>query len=145
MPTLKFFFLMIILLSSMQLQAKQIKNRENPSEKECDFAVFKPRRGSDLLNSNQVIERVPPEYPELARKAHIKGTVIVKILVDQSGNVIRACGLKGHPLLRSAAVTAALKWKFKEWCSFCSQETFIEGIIVFSFNADASTSGVERK
>jgi TonB family protein len=145
MPMLKFFFLTIILLSNMQLQARQIKDKENPSKKECDFAVFKPRRGSDLLNSNQVIERVPPEYPELARKAHIKGTVIVKILVDQSGNVIRACGLKGHPLLRSAAVAAALKWKYKEWSSLYSRKTFVESVIVFSFNADASTSEVERK
>src|SRR5205085_7113825 len=101
----------------MQLQATQPKDKENLSKKECDFTIYKPRKASDFPGPNQIIERVDPEYPELARKAHIKGTVSVKILVDRGGNVIQACGLKGHPLLRSAAVAAALRWKFKEWCS----------------------------
>jgi TonB family protein len=140
MPIVKFFFLAIILLSNIQLQTAQTKDKANSSEKECDFTVYKPRRVSDFPNPNAVIEKVVPEYPELARKAHIKGTVTVKILVDRGGNVIEACAIQGHPLLRKAAVTAALKWKFKTWCSLCPQETFVESIIDFRFNTDETTN-----
>ena len=48
-----------------------------------------------------------PTYPPAARAVKAGGTVVVKVLVDESGNVMTADAVSGHPLLRSAAEQAA--------------------------------------
>ena len=54
-----------------------------------------------------------PQYPEMARRAQIEGTVIVKVLVGPDGNVKDAQVLQGvNPLLNKAALAAARKCKF---------------------------------
>lgn len=58
-------------------------------------------------------ERPLPRYPPLARAAQVQSTVIVEMLVSKTGDVICARSLSGHPLLRTAAITAVLKWKFE--------------------------------
>ena len=58
-------------------------------------------------------ERPLPPYPPIAKAARAESTVIVEILVSKAGDVICARSLSGHPLLRAAAIAAALKWKFE--------------------------------
>jgi len=54
-----------------------------------------------------------PDYPEMARRAQIEGTVIVKVLVGPDGSVKDAQVLQGvNPLLNNAALAAARKCKF---------------------------------
>jgi len=54
-----------------------------------------------------------PHYPEMARRAQIEGTVIVKVLVGPDGNVKDAQVIQGvNPLLNNAALAAARKCKF---------------------------------
>ncbi|RMG45711.1 MAG: energy transducer TonB, partial [Acidobacteria bacterium] len=59
------------------------------------------------------IRRVMPRYPLVARNAHLQGTVDVRIVVDERGNVIEAEVIRGHPLFRKAALQAARQWKFR--------------------------------
>ncbi len=59
------------------------------------------------------IKRVNPVYPELAKKAGIEGTVVVKVLVNTKGDVEKVEVLKSHPLLDESAITAAKQFKFK--------------------------------
>lgn len=59
------------------------------------------------------VKRVEPVYPELARKAQIEGTVVVKVLVNTQGDVEKVEILKSHPLLDDAAIAAARQFKFK--------------------------------
>ena len=59
------------------------------------------------------IKRVNPVYPELAKKAGIEGTVVVKVLVTTKGDVEKVEILKSHPLLDESAVEAAKQFKFK--------------------------------
>jgi protein TonB len=40
------------------------------------------------------------------------GRVVVKVVVDESGNVISASAVSGHPLLQNAAAQAARQAKF---------------------------------
>ena len=58
-------------------------------------------------------ERPLPAYPPIAKAARAQSTVVIEMLVSKAGDVICACSLFGHPLLRGAAVAAALKWKFE--------------------------------
>ncbi len=59
------------------------------------------------------VSRVQPEYPELARKAGIEGTVYVKILVDKQGMVRDAILLRGVGAgLDEAALEAVRRWVY---------------------------------
>jgi protein TonB len=61
----------------------------------------------------QVKTRARAEYPEMARRAQIEGTVIVKVLVGPDGLVKDAQILQGvNPILDKQALIAARKWTF---------------------------------
>ena len=54
-----------------------------------------------------------PAYPDHARLAEIKGTVVVEALVDETGNVFAADVVQSaHAELDAIAVAAVSKWKF---------------------------------
>jgi TonB family protein len=57
--------------------------------------------------------RVEPIYPELARKMHISGIVKIEVVVGTNGTVKTARIVGGHPVLASAALDAAKKWRFE--------------------------------
>jgi protein TonB len=70
------------------------------------------RVGSSLKAPRQIYS-VQPDYPTLAREAHIWGTVVVNAVIDEQGNVVQAHALSGHPLLIPAALKAVLQWKYE--------------------------------
>jgi protein TonB len=70
------------------------------------------RVGSNLKAPRQILS-VQPEYPELARQAHVWGDVVVDAVIDERGNVVRAHAVSGHPLLIPAALQAVLQWKYQ--------------------------------
>jgi len=58
---------------------------------------------------------VHPEYPEIARKAGVEGKVVLKIVVDELGNVISAEIVIEEPvgIFGQAAIEAVMQYKFK--------------------------------
>ncbi len=52
-------------------------------------------------------------YPDIAKKAGIEGKVLVKALIDESGNVTKVAIISGEEIFRDAAVTALQQVKFK--------------------------------
>jgi protein TonB len=62
--------------------------------------------------NGKAISKPQPVYPPIARAAHASGTVYVQITVDESGRVISAKAVSGHPLLQQAAVEAAYEARF---------------------------------
>ncbi|WP_263365687.1 energy transducer TonB [Edaphobacter bradus] len=60
-----------------------------------------------------VVTRVPPVYPELARRMHIGGTVVLHLTVQPDGSVSEAKVESGHALLGPAAQDAVKRWKFE--------------------------------
>lgn len=57
--------------------------------------------------------KVQPTYPVLARRMNIAGTVKVEVVVSPNGLVKDARVVGGHPVLASAALDAAKKWRFE--------------------------------
>ncbi len=57
--------------------------------------------------------RVQPVYPDLARKMSIGGTVKVEVVVLPNGTVKTARVVGGHPVLATAALDAAKRWRFE--------------------------------
>jgi TonB family protein len=61
----------------------------------------------------RAIEKVAPVYPELARRAHIRGVVKLEVVVRPNGSVKSANALGGSPALIQSAIDAVRKWKFE--------------------------------
>ncbi len=62
----------------------------------------------------QLIKRVLPEYPELARKAGLEGKVIVEFIVGKDGRVKSARVLKSdNEIFNQAALNAVKQYVFK--------------------------------
>ena len=57
--------------------------------------------------------KVQPFYPDLARKMNITGTVKIEVVVAPNGTVKDARVVGGHPVLATAALDAAKKWRFE--------------------------------
>lgn len=64
-------------------------------------------------NGRKIKTKVEPEYPELARKNNISGSVRLELLVTTDGKVKNIKVLGGNPVLVQAAVAAVTKWKYE--------------------------------
>jgi len=71
--------------------------------------------------------KVQPEYPALARRMNLSGTVKIEVVVAPNGSVKDARVVGGHPVLANAALDAAKKWRFEP------TSTESTGIIDFKF------------
>lgn len=56
---------------------------------------------------------VKPEYPALARKMNLSGSVKIEIVIGTDGKVKRTRVVGGHPLLIGDAERAAKSWVFE--------------------------------
>jgi len=73
-----------------------------------------PLRVGGDVRAPVVIETVEPSYTEEARKARIRGIVIVEAVIGSDGVVKKAHVLKPLPFgLDQAAIDAVKQWKFK--------------------------------
>jgi TonB family protein len=60
-----------------------------------------------------VKSRVPPVYPEIAKRMRITGVVKIQATVDADGKVTDAKAVSGNHVLGAAAEEAVRKWKFE--------------------------------
>ena len=73
------------------------------------LALSLPSRAAD---DRAVKQRVPPVYPEIAKRLKIAGEVKVNATVDADGKVTDAKATSGNGSLTFAAEEAVRKWKF---------------------------------
>ena len=84
-----------------------------------------------VLNGH-AISKPLPSYPLGAKAQGVGGTVVVEILVDEEGKVIKAEALCGHPLIAKAAVEAALKARFTP-TTLSGLPVKVSGVITYNF------------
>lgn len=75
-------------------------------------AVQRIRVAGDVLERN-LVTRIDPVYPPLAKSARIQGSVILDFTVSKEGNVKDISVESGHPLLIQSALEALRKWKYR--------------------------------
>lgn len=73
-----------------------------------------------------------PAYPSVAKAARASGTVNVQVTVDESGNVVEAKAVSGHPLLQAAAIAAARQAKFSPTL-LAGKPVRVTGILTYNF------------
>jgi protein TonB len=84
-----------------------------------------------------LIERVQPDYPPLAVRAQVQGTVILEAIVDREGRVEDVHVLRSIPLLDTAATAAVRRWRYSPLLSNGKPERFVLTVTV-SFNLSTS-------
>lgn len=84
-----------------------------------------------VIESKITYKAIPP-YPELAKRAHVSGSVTVQILLDEQGHVLSAQATNGNPLLRGAAEKAAYQTRFSPTL-LSNQPVKVSGVITFNF------------
>jgi protein TonB len=73
-----------------------------------------------------------PAYSEIAKRAGVQGAVSVQVLVDESGRVVSAKVVSGHPLLIVEAQRAALQARFSP-TKLGDQPVKVSGVITYNF------------
>ena len=81
----------------------------------------------------RLIHNVRPVYPELAKQAHIQGTVRLAALIDETGTVERLKLISGHPFLVKATFDAVKQWVYQP-AMYNGVPVAVVTIIEVSFN-----------
>jgi periplasmic protein TonB len=71
-------------------------------------------RVSQMMEGN-LIYRVQPQYPPLARQARIQGAVVLHAVIDREGKITHLEVLSGHPMLVQAALDAVRQWRYRPY------------------------------
>jgi len=64
-------------------------------------------------NGRKVQTKIPPEYPDIARRMKIGGVVKMQLMVAPNGVVKDIKLVGGHPLLAHAAIDAVRRWHYE--------------------------------
>lgn len=73
----------------------------------------RPLSVTSSIAAANLIYKVTPQYPRLARAAGIQGTVEFSAVIDKQGRIQNLQLLKGHPLLIRAAMEAVMQWRYR--------------------------------
>lgn len=81
-------------------------------------AAVSPRSEFDLSEVDtqpQLVRRINPVYPFVARQKELTGIVVVKFLVAEDGRVTQASVVEANPaqVFEQAALEAVRKWRFE--------------------------------
>jgi TonB family protein len=64
------------------------------------------------VQESRLVNKIEPVYPQLAKRAHVSGSVTLTVDIDEAGNVSKVRVAGGHPLLNDAAIDAVKQWKY---------------------------------
>ena len=108
-----------------------------PSSPSPTASPAQPLKGGPTTISGGVLngkaKSLPtPAYPPAARAVRASGSVSVQILVDETGKVVTASAVSGHPLLRSAAEQAAWQTNF-EPTLLSGRPVKVSGVLTIKF------------
>ena len=62
-----------------------------------------------------LIYKVQPVYPPLARAARVQGTVVLRAMISKNGTIENLQVVSGHPLLVRAAKDAVRQWLYRPY------------------------------
>jgi len=94
-------------------------------------APIKPLVISHLSEAN-LIHRVQPAYPPLARTARIQGTVELRAIISKSGTIEDLAVVGGHPMLVTSAIEAVRQWRYRPYL-LNNEPIEVETVITVNF------------
>jgi len=91
-----------------------------------------PKKISGGVLNGKATSLPKPPYPPAARAVRASGAVNVQVTISESGSVVSASAVSGHPLLRQAAEQAARQARFAP-TTLSGQAVSVTGVIVYNF------------
>lgn len=76
--------------------------------------VARAIRTSSMLEGN-LMRRVEPVYPPLARAARIQGSVVLVAMISKAGTIDNLHAVSGPPMLVPAAINAVSQWRYRPY------------------------------
>jgi len=77
----------------------------------CVVLLISSAKAAD--QERKLVRREEPEYPAIAAKMSLHGTIKLKIWINPDGTVRRLEYVGGHPLLAESALKAVQHWKYE--------------------------------
>ena len=65
------------------------------------------------MEAASLTNKVTPQYPPIAKTAHVSGTVILHAIISKDGSIQELQYVSGPPLLMKAAMDAVKEWRYK--------------------------------
>jgi periplasmic protein TonB len=83
-------------------------------------AVVKPRAPISLnvstgVMAGNLLVKTFPQYPAIAKAAHIQGIVVLQATISKSGSIQNLRVISGPPTLQQAAMDAVRSWRYKPY------------------------------
>jgi protein TonB len=67
------------------------------------------------MSEGDLMRKIVPTYPPLARSARIQGTVVLQAMISKAGTIENLRLLSGHPMLAPAAIEAVRQWRYRPY------------------------------
>jgi protein TonB len=67
------------------------------------------------MMEGNLIYRVQPQYPQLARQARVQGVVVLRAVISREGKIENLQLVTGHPLLVQSAMDAVSQWRYRPY------------------------------
>jgi protein TonB len=74
-----------------------------------------PRKVSSGVMEGNLVRRIEPTYPNMAKVAHIQGDVVLQATISKQGTIENLRSLNGHPILVAAAMDAVKQWRYRPY------------------------------
>jgi protein TonB len=73
----------------------------------------RPLKVSEGVLEAQLISRIEPGYPHLARQTRTEGAVRLHAIISRDGRITSLEVISGHPFLVQAALDAVRQWRYR--------------------------------
>jgi protein TonB len=85
-----------------------------------------------VVMEGNLVHRVDPLYPAIARQIRLQGTVVVQAFVSANGKIERPIALSGPAILAQAALDAVKQWQYRPYY-LNGQPVEVETLITVKF------------
>ena len=72
-----------------------------------------PIRVASSLQVSRLVKKVDPDYPVLAHRGHIEGTVVAEARITGSGTIDNLRIISGNPLFFQSVLDAVKQWRYE--------------------------------
>lgn len=70
---------------------------------------------SSGVAAGMLVRKTAPQYPEIAKSAHVSGTVVLQATVSKAGTIENLRVITGPDMLRQAALDAVRSWRYRPY------------------------------
>lgn len=85
------------------------------------------------MSEGDLVRKILPAYPPLARTARIEGQVVLQAVISKQGAIENLRVLSGHPMLVPAAIEAVRQWRYRPYV-LNSEPVEVETQIIVNFS-----------